>query len=472
MSMNVDQWVQYANIAEQQLEKDIHAFFTDGDYAYSEFSVQAKKSIDQMHRAQRELGEMLSYQCGLDNVVDNAVQICYKIDQFANTMHLALFQEDETLYGHPYERAWGLVSQKTIAEADNEISYAIQFITESDVHQFFLQLNALLDIDPYSLIMCIWRYALADDYSADAFSRALSVYQSLFHESERDNPDIAAAYLYVRNRFAGEDKVFEDLRNLLNDSRWDATSLQILASALNWMQCYKAEKTVLVHKLDQNLNMLAVEKERLTTLSQQEEVGPKIRGTPDDNLALDSAAISWTDDDFTEFFSKLLHQGKALSYSLLIRDDSHEVRIPAGMKLPDTESLYEILKTNFWDEYDDEATIKNVLCTSMTDAGNETFRAYLASTTECNGLAVLTRLIKIGKNLTIKSYILYMPQNLSLEVECTQAISLKKRLSSQASGWESSMEATVLRSIQQVLNDGPVPGSKQDPSTDPGEIIF
>ena len=474
MDTVTEQWLKYSVEADQKCSEAIYRFFTSAEVDYPELKGRLEDGCNKLYRARSAMGQYNASAYGITNTIRFLEETMERLDGFANTMHLAVFQELEEDYGHPYEKAWNIVAATTPAGCTQMVEELEALLSVRNANELMERLDRLLAVDPYRLLMCIWSCAIAQPYSAQLFSRAVAVFGQLFHETPQDNPDIAAACLYVQKRYAGETAVLEEVRKILSQGNWGAAGLRVLASAAQWLQCFGAEKSILQQKLSMNLEMEPVEQARLKALAQGRSNAPALREVQQDEFSFDIGALSWSDDVYKSFFDQLQQRGEALSYALAVRESENNLRIPKGVKLPPQEELFQVMVNLFDDEYEEDARITSIACTAISDAGNEAYTAYMAASLACPDMAVLMRLVKIGKNLSIKCYTLYLPQALPPLEEYGRVLSLKNKLSLAVSGWEASLIDTLLSALQKVLNASPMPDAVPSPmpKQSEGEIIF
>ena len=84
---------------------------------------------------------------------------------------------------------------------------------------------------------------------------------------------------------------------------------------------------------------------------------------------------------------------------------------------------------------------------------NEEIEGLLVKIQECPTMNLLVHLMKIGKKLNIRFYILYTPQSSSTLTQKNQFHSMIKKISPLLNVWEKSVKDTVLLSLQHILNE-------------------
>ena len=469
-----EQWIRYAAEADQKCTHAIYSFFITMTIDYHELIKELENNYNNLLKAQAALGTFDAGKYGVTNAISFIESTKERIDSVANTMHLAVFQEFEEDYGHPYAKAWDIVETTTYAECTQKVLEIEALLSVRDESELIDRLDNVLSVDPYNLLMCIWSCAISKTYSPQLFARAQAIYRQLFHECEWDNPDIATACLYVQKRHAGESAVLEKTQELLSQGAWGAAGLRILASAANWLECYEAERFILLQKLNRNLEMLPIELERLSEHTQTCNNAPPLRNVQQGKFTIDVTPLSWDNDAWRGFFEKLHQRRSSLTYALAVSAQENTLRIPKEIAVPNTSNLLHVMKAVFEDEYDGDAWITFTTCTTISDSGEEEHTAYVAQSTECSCMAVLMRLVKIGKNLNIKCYTLYMPQNIPPLQEYKNAIALKDKGSLVVSSWENSLIDTMLSALQKMLNALPMTNlmSEQKSACLGDEIVF
>lgn len=468
--------IKYVADVENQYRKDIFDFFTSMEDPYIVLSNCLSEHYTELCKAQADIKKLDSSK-NFDYQISKLNELRGKLDAHANTTHLTLFHQYEETYGLAYTPTMEEINKLDRTTALERLNAAKELLNAPGANNFLSRIDEFFAINPYDLICCIWFFAMVKPYSASDFKLSLDIYNRIFRETIQDSPDIFAAQLYAKKEMAGEDAVLNDIRDTLKDGSWHPVTLQVLASAMMWMQCYKAEEYILNYKLNNSMEMTQKEQERLHALANGGGNGPQIHTTNSDGYVFDISPLTWNDDIYTSFFDNLNFQGNVLPYSLAVRDSDNDLLVPNGIKVPTDSQLLERLKLVFAEEYENTANISMVNCVAVSDAGEEVYIGYLAQSSDCPQMAIMVRVVKIGKHINIKFYTLFVPQNSSAGEELKKALALKNNLALTVNIWEKGLKDTILLAVQQLLNkvpetvpvDSPVDG----PSTQSdGEPIF
>lgn len=305
-----------------------------------------------------------------------------------------------------------------------------------------------IDID--MVLKCIWFYATEKPYSAEAFKKAVAVFNYVY---KRPIVDITIAELYSMKQMGGEEVLRDKIRNMLK-TQHSSEELTLIASALMWMNAYQAENIILQHMLSTGMQMTAKTQERLHSLTNGGGKAPNgfAVSSNESFVYFDVSALAWNDDEYIGMFENLAFQEKTLSYSLAVRDEDKELFITQGINIPTIGMILTKLNEVFSDEYGSDATATIKKCIALSGSGEETITGILAISNKCKQMGVLVHVAHIGKKLNIKFYTLFMPSSTNLSDQKQQALSLYKKLSPSVAMWESSLKDTILFAIQQLLN--------------------
>ena len=327
---------------------------------------------------------------------------------------------------------------------------AESFIMDCESRLSSNKLSEILDINIISVLNCVWFFAINRPYSPSSFQRSVFVFNVLY---KGYHVDIIISELYVLKQLGGESALQQKLKDILESHR-TADELSSIASALMWMNAYRAEESILRYMLSNGLQMTLKMQERLHTLANVRGDAPahfNVSSTTD-TIYFDVSTTAWGDDEYASFFGNLAFQDRRLEYSLAIRDENRELFVTHTLGAPQPEQIFEKMKEVFNAEYDSVVSVDHVTALAISNNGIEKIDCVLAVSSECKQMGLLTHVVRIGKKFNIKFYTLLIPNDALLPDQKQQALSLYKKLSIITTVWENSLKDTTLLAIQQLLN--------------------
>lgn len=471
MNLVAMEWHKYGTEAINQYRKEIYDFFCNSSITYEELNEQLGRQYVRLCRAQTELQKLGLSLAAFEYEISRFSELRQQLDAHLNVQHLAFFQEDSDLYGTPYQKTWMRIKSLTAKEVMEYLQGAEQPLQYNDAEEFVDNIYKVFDINPFELIMCIWYLAMAQPFSDTVFKYAVDIYNLIFRESIDNNPDILAAYLYTRNRMAGEQAVQSVLGKYLNNGQWDAISLQVLASSAMWMQCYNAEENILQYKLSNNFEMLPIEQKRLHALVAGIPESPSVPKLKSKGFMLYLSPLKWEYDEYKSFFERLRQADDQLPYALAIRDQTLNLAVPRATMMPDETAILQRLQQVSGEDYGDVVIVKLEDCVAISDVGQEEFRGYIIKSKECPDIAILARTVKVGRQFSVKLYTLYLPTIIPANEMLQRIQMIKNQLLPTIDAWEKGMKETTLFAVQQALNNNP-PNANPAPEDLEKDIIF
>ena len=363
-------------------------------------------------------------------------------------------------YGIINKEHWSKILQMDIQQADEVMSMYSKWIKNLEYDKFS-------EIDINLIWESVWIYATHRPYSAQKLHNAQDLFYSVY---KKGVPDIEIAELYAINQFGAKDVLSEQVRSIIKGTQF-SPFLTTVASGLMWMGAYNEENEILSHILKSGQPMSEKAQERLHTLSTGGGKAPAAHEVDvnEGNLYFDVSSLAWKDDEYEGLFSNLAFRGTEMSYSLAVRDQNTNVSITSGYPAPTLEGMLAKFKSSFLEEYDDIVTAKIKNCVALSGNSKEQMQCIQVKSKECEQMRILVHITRIGKNLNIKLYTLFSPVGNEIANQKQQALSLYHELSPSVKGWEDSMKNTILRSIQQLLNQphntNPVNQSNDDDGT-------
>jgi hypothetical protein len=321
--------------------------------------------------------------------------------------------------------------------------------------------------------LLLWHCAFASPHDPLAFQTAQEIqdffYGQTFTDENREpfrflGLQSLLAELYVAKKMGQgvldkkEEYVFQWLKICLDvkDSIWPSQ----LASGLMWMKAYDLELEVLRRTAAAGLLSDAQLQERLQFLESGGSNGPAMHSVEDAGegvLQFDYASVSWQDEDYNKFFKNLAYENKTLEYALTVREWSKMLSFSAKLSGDVNDVLFEKIKKMLSEEYEDQVSFKKQDCVILAENASEDIRGILLSPSKdslgFDHMAQFINMMKIGKNLSIEFYTLFLPTATSSDLQAKQAISLKKNLHRNISTYENAVRESVLRTIESFLNE-------------------
>lgn len=324
----------------------------------------------------------------------------------------------------------------------------------SKYEKVFEEANILeiCQIDLREVLKYIWFLAMDKPFSIIDFKKAKNIFLRIY---KKDYVDIIIAEWYAQKQVGGEEVLKESVQKILKENQMSRFLIKI-ASGLMWMKAYQTESIVLQYMLTTAMPMPLNVQNRLHALVHTKKNSFDIYDvkSTDKEFFFDVSSLTWKEEDYLSLFENLAFQDKKLSYSLAVRDESHELFITQDIKVPDTKEIFEKFKFSFEKEYDSIVSVRMTVGTALSGNGKEKLKGIIVCSKECKQLGIFSYFVKIGKKFGIKLYILFIPENNSLEMQKQQLLSIYKKLSPSVTMWENSLKNTILIGVQQLINNG------------------
>lgn len=418
--------------------------YQSGRDNYENLYSSLKKAVDDMEKVNQQL-TYISQSDDESGLIAKCKQLISDLQKFTAELNKFPYTRlmDNSNYGKINKVYWSAIRSMPKQKVDSTINKYAQSLYLHNYAQVFT-----IDID--MVLKCVWFYATEKPYSAEAYKKAVSVFNSIY---KRLCVDVTISELYSMRQMGGEDILCDRIRNILKNQH-SSEELTLIASALMWMNAYRAEIMILQHMLSTGMQMTAKTQERLHSLTNGGGKAPNgfNVSSNESSIYFDVSALSWGDNEYVGLFENLAFQEKNLSYSLAVRDEDKELFVTQGIKIPTLSMILTKLDEVFSEEYGSDATASIKKCIALSGSGEETITGILAISEKCKQMGLLVHVAHIGKKLNIKFYTLFMPNSNSLMDRKQQALSLYKKLSPSVAMWESSLKDTILFAIQQLLN--------------------
>lgn len=235
------------------------------------------------------------------------------------------------------------------------------------------------------------------------------------------------------------------------------SDLDDLSVFLEYYDIHQEEKKVLQYMINHKMTLNSLQGQRLYYLNNHREDAPKNFEVQKERfsttLHFDATSIEWRENEINEFFKELELLNKRLDYSLAVSLEDSDLVMSKGMKLAEYEKICRKLNHDFEEEYGEDEVKAVVTKAMILSDVNEEIEGLLVKIQECPTMNLLVHLMKIGKKLNIRFYILYTPQSSSTLTQKNQFHSMIKKVSPSLNVWEKSVKDTVLLSLQHILNE-------------------
>jgi hypothetical protein len=249
------------------------------------------------------------------------------------------------------------------------------------------------------------------------------------------------------------------------------THCEVLASGLMWMKAFELEAEVLRRMADGGVLSDAKLQERLCFLESDAKLQERLRFLESDGdkgpavhdieakeglLQFDYSSMNWENDDYNLFFKNMEYENKRLAYALTVREWSKTLMV-AGKKSFSNENLFGKIEEMIDDEYENAVGCGMQQCEILADGTADEIEGILLKPDKkslgFDHVASFVNIFKIGKNLNIRIYTLFMPTAETLEKQTQQALLLKKNLNPNVLAFENSLQASILRVIEAFVSD-------------------
>ena len=387
-----------------------------------------------------------------------------------------------TNYGKVNQQFWDSVKTMQENDIDTYLANAVR-IVDTGIY------SNLSNISVSFLLKCVWHYAIRKPYSAEKFHYACNVFRSYY---KGKNLELFIAELYAIMQMSGSsvvsnkvngvlldyrqskvnDSITEDIARSLQDGSPD--NLIELASALMWMKAYNEERRVLQHMVENKKQLPPKLQERLHSLISGDGMTPgsfdyKSNST---TLYFDISSLKWEEKQFNSFFEQLVFMDSPLTYSLAVREDNKNLQVANSNAFPDVKKIREEVQKEMIQEYGSNVQVSCMKGIALS--GNEKVHidGILVNVRDYKSLGIFVYVLQMGKKINIKFYTLFMPQDLSVEIQKEKVMTLWKSINPTLNMWEESLKETILTGIQRLLNkpaQSEVPASN---SKNSGDIEF
>lgn len=317
------------------------------------------------------------------------------------------------------------IMRSSIKEYENEIINIFNQIGRSSGN--FGSIASTLPDD----IICrtaklLWFYAKEKPFNANGFKNAVDLFSKFtIRPYTKDNKvykymklEAIVARLYALNQMGGENAVAQEMKDV---KEWVEQSIDMgyqksccaLASALCWLELYKAEKEILGILVKKEVQLTAEIQQRYGFLVEGgEEAKAKLyEVTSQGEFLYDSSSSEWDSRDYDMLFRKLTMKEQKLKYSLAVSKWKKTLPLVSGQKVSKEELHAEFM--NLVDDYDGKIKCSKVYAKAINLSNVEEEEAELFEFTEKKnkGISILFSSEKYGRNLNISIITLFTPSD-------------------------------------------------------------
>lgn len=362
-----------------------------------------------------------------------------------------------------------------------------------------------LAFDWSAIVFRLWKHAIHRPHDAEKFKEACQIYDSVVEQVYVDNNrrykkitglDGLLSELYVAKEMGSgvleqkRKKAEEWLQYYIDryhqaapaseESRSHAQACENLASGLMWLKAFEIEMDVLRKMAVSGVAMKEELQERLRFLESGKGKSYSMYEVTEsaDYNALDYASIHWSSEDYADFFKVLKYENKKLGYALTIREWTKTLSFTHGGPAWKTDELNESIEKMIREEYGSGVESRQQTFHILDNDTSAEVEGILLKPSRSemgfDHIAVLLNLFRVGKNLNIRLYTLFMPTAEDTNLQEKQARSLKQNTSPNIAAIEEGLRESVLRKLEELINTSPKVTAKDGEvvSVKKGEIMY
>lgn len=333
-------------------------------------------------------------------------------------------------------------------------------------------------------ITALWKYAMTKPLDMERYNKVKKVLTDYIHhwDGQRNGQriecyDVILAELYVAKDFGN--KVLDAKKRELDcwvdyqiryqqaNEKEEPKHLEHMLAALNWMGLYVFEADILRKIVTAGLSLSDELQERLRFI---ENVGNDLKKVYDieENaayLSLDYSTLNWREEDFIKLFQTLVFESKSLKYALTIREWSKNILMENKTGL-NIDEAFAIVKAVIRDEYISSVSCKKTEVQLLSEDGTESRKTGLLIVPDkvqvgFGYIGLLLNVIGFGRNINLRIYTIFIPENVPLETQKQQVLSLKKSTNPDVVAFESGLQTSILKGMEEYMNTGYAAATKE-----------
>lgn len=318
----------------------------------------------------------------------------------------------------------------------------------------------------------MWYYAKKEPFDVNNFNIARSIYE-IFTLGEREfisktgtlkrnlyrvkketiKLEELLAIIYSKLMMGGSAIVQQQLKLIdkwIEDDNHREYEVEILASALSWMELYDLECHVLKKMVEKDIQMKPEVQKRLKFLLSGGTSNVTVYEIEKQkNFIFDSSSENWNvSNEFSVFFRKVAMKNININYSLAISSWKKSLPLMSGQSVSMDDIYSEFQK--MIKDFDGEVTCKRTIAQAI-DLENVTYKdvVLFSFTSERNKcLSILFACEKFGRTLNITIITLFTPED-GVDTETLQkyAVAIKSNI------YVDSFRETILQSVDEVIKE-------------------
>lgn len=318
----------------------------------------------------------------------------------------------------------------------------------------------------------MWYYAKKQPFEVDKFNTACSIYERFtigdrkfvsgydidaddryYSKPETVKLEELLAIIYNKLTIGGSTLAQQEKKKIdewIKDYHHKEKDVEILASALAWMELYDLELNVLRAMVERKIQMSPEVQERLRFLeSGGTSSNVKIyEVVPEKDFLYNSSSEHWNTNEFDVFFRKVGMKKLTLNYSLSISAWKKTLPLSGGQKasMNDLYKEFESMVADFDGEVTCVRTTAKAIDLDNVSYSDAVVFQFTSERNKC--LSMLFSCEKFGRNLNLTIITLFTPDN-SMSVENMQkyATAIKSNI------YVDSFRETILQSVDEVIKE-------------------
>ena len=413
---------------------------------------------------------LLKYADGRKVKYDSSI---YAIKKFIELLEKPMYFLESNEYGNftfPLDNPEEMVDmdENDVAVKDKLVYMLSVILDNSNADNYYSNIgNCLTEAFLKLTGRLMWYYAKKQPFDVNKFNDSCSIYEKFtignreynydlnyyYSESETVKLEELLAIIYNKLIIGGPTLAQQEKKKIdewIGDCNHERTDVEILASALAWMELYDLELNVLRAMVKCKIQMSPEVQERLKFLeSGGTSSNVKVYEVESEkDFLYDSSSEQWNTNEFDVFFRKVGMKKLTLNYSLSIAAWKKTLPLSGGQKasMNDIYREFESMVADF----DGEVTcIRTTAKAVDLDNVNYSDAVVFQFTSERNKcLSMLFSCEKFGRNLNLTIITLFTPDN-SMSVENMQkyATAIKSNI------YVDSFRETILQSVDEVIKE-------------------
>lgn len=416
---------------------------------------------------------LLKYANGNDCKYDSAI---HTLKKFIKLLEKPMYFLKSNAYGNftlPLDdpKEMSFLDEKAHIIKENLVNLLQNVINNSDSHysnisicmsENFLNLSGKL----------MWYYAKKQPFDVSKFRTACSIYERFtigdrtfvsgydiddddryYSKPETVKLEELLAIIYNKLTIGGSTLAQQEKKRIddwIKDYHHKDKDVEILASALAWMELYDLELDVLRAMVERNIQMTPEVQERLKFLeSGGTSSNVKVYEVePESHFTYDSSSENWNANEFNVFFRKVGMKKLKINYSLAISSWKKTLPLSSGqnVSMDDIYCEFQKITKDFGGEVSCIRTKAKAVDLDNVSYPDAVVFKFTSERNKC--LSMLFSCEKFGRNLNLTIITLFTPDN-DMDVENMQkyATAIKSNI------YVDSFRETILQAVDEVIKE-------------------